>query len=155
MDYDSALNETRTDREQSETQADFRVSFESQCVAIKNQGAHLYFIKMGGGRRPVKIGRANDPKQRLKTLQVGSPWKLKLLGVLEGCGDAEAVWHSFFRREKLMGEWFEWTKLVEETVKLAIDGGDWKTVITQRRSTPAADSGWWEDSPLYSSLPKR
>jgi hypothetical protein len=157
VDYDSDLHETRTDREQSQTPADFRVSFESERekrfqLARRGmpppQGKHLYFIKIAKGRSPVKIGRANDPQIRLATLQVACPYGLKLLGVLEGCGPDETEFHWVVRESRLRGEWFAWSKHVEDTVKLAIAGGDWRaTVGEERHTTPEGD--WFYGSPLY------
>ena len=115
---------------------------------INGQGAHLYFIQIAKGRHPVKIGRANRPEVRLATLQVASPYELKLLGTLDGCGDYEIGFHAFLGRDRMRGEWFRWSKLVEETVKLALAGGDWRTVISQRSHPPTADE-WWIGSPLY------
>lgn len=116
------------------------------------QGAHLYFIKMEGSR-PVKIGRANSPETRLKTLQVASPYRLRLLGVLEHCGEYEFGFHSHLRRYKLLGEWFRWSRVVEQTVKLAIAGGDWRAAIAEPPRSEE-DDGWWIGSPLYQGNPK-
>ena len=76
---------------------------------MANQGAHLYFIKIAKGRGPVKIGRANDPQIRLATLQVASPYRLRLLGVLDNCGAHEPDFHWYLRNFKMLGEWYAWT----------------------------------------------
>ena len=145
MDFDCPENVARTDGEQSETGGDFRVSFESR--AKQEQGAHLYFIKMEGSR-PVKIGRANRPEVRLATLQVGSPYRLSLLGVVHNCGAHEFDFHWYLRADRMLGEWFKWSRKVEQTVKLTIGGGDWRSLVKQPDSPPMPDE-WWIGSPLY------
>lgn len=52
MDYESAPNETRTDREQSETHGDFRVSFESEPLpyTLRVKGRFWYFRTRKHGR---------------------------------------------------------------------------------------------------------
>jgi hypothetical protein len=122
-------------------------------LSIKNQGAHLYFIKLARSRGPVKIGRANNPNERLKALQVACPYEMKLLGILEGCGDYEIGWHCFLASDRMRGEWFAWSKSVEGAVKVALNGGDWRSVISQRRARPAPTEDWWAGSPLYEPRP--
>lgn len=148
MRSDSDLHETRTNAEHSGTASKFRVNYESLARTIKGQGAHLYFIKVVKGRGPVKIGRANDPSVRLPALQVACPYQLKLLGVLEGFGDYELAFHLYLARDRMRGEWFGWSKRVEETVKLALTGGDWRAKITERERIAAYDD-WRIGSPLY------
>jgi hypothetical protein len=76
---------------------------------------------------------------------------MRLLGVLEDCGDYETGWHSFLAPDRMRGEWFAWSKAVETTVKLAIDGGDWRTAISLRRKAPIDD--WFIGGPLYDPRP--
>jgi hypothetical protein len=153
MRSDSDLHEPRTNAEQSETGA-FRVSYESGALqrARRGQpqtaGRHLYFIQVAKGRGPVKIGRANDPNSRLRALQVACPYRLKLLGMLNDCGHAEPDFHIYLARDRLQGEWFGWTKRVEEVVKLALAGGDWRAKLAERDRTSLYDD-WRVGSPLY------
>jgi hypothetical protein len=139
--FDSDLHDPRTNADQSETGGNLRVSFASK------QGAHLYFIKMEGSR-PVKIGRANQPDVRLATLQVASPYRLKLLGVIPDCGPHEYDFHYYLRADRMLGEWFKWSRMVERTIKLALAGGDWQSLIKERHRRTGPD-GWWTGSPLY------
>jgi len=57
----------------------------------------------------IKIGIAADPDQRLATLQVGSPDRLTLLGVIAppDAARTESDLHAAFHRERRHGEWFE------------------------------------------------
>jgi hypothetical protein len=111
------------------------------------QGAHLYFIKMEGSR-PVKIGRANQPAARLAALQVASPYLLKLLGFLPDCGAHEYDFHHYLRDHRMLGEWFKWSRMVERTVKIALAGEDWRSLIKEPERSMEGD-GWWVGSPLY------
>jgi hypothetical protein len=120
---------------------------------MANQGRHLYFIKMAGSR-PVKIGRGTRPEIRLATLQVGSPYKLKLPGVLEDCGGYEKDFHWYLRKHKMLGEWFAWSRQTEEIVKLALSGGDWPAIVAVRPVREVTDDDWRIGSPLYQGNPK-
>lgn len=58
---------------------------------------------------PMKIGRAKQPKFRLKELQVGSPYKLTIRQTKQ-CPDAQKVekfLHEYFARFRRRGEWFD------------------------------------------------
>jgi len=69
-----------------------------------NKG-HLYFI--GADVGPIKIGCSHNPKARLKELQTASPYKLRILAILEDGGHEEAAYHKWFAAHRLHGEWFE------------------------------------------------
>ena len=66
---------------------------------------HLYFIQ-SDVTGYVKIGRSKNPEKRLKALQTGSPYLLRLMLVLEGWGYKEKEFHSYLERYKILGEWF-------------------------------------------------
>jgi hypothetical protein len=167
VDYIGDKNDARTNAEQSETPPDFRVSFvsakERRFQAARRGdfpevGTHLYFIQMRDERlSPVKIGRANNPKSRLAALQIGSPYPLVLLGTLENCGSSEFEWHAYLSANRMLGEWFSWSERVENTVNLALSGGDWRAEIAKE---PAIDPDDWrigsvlyEDDPRYAPNP--
>lgn len=68
---------------------------------------YVYFIQ-GESTKLIKIGKANDPIERLKGLQTGSPDKLVLLGVIP-CTSVqvqEVALHEDFQAFKVHGEWF-------------------------------------------------
>lgn len=70
---------------------------------------HLYIIQSSNSGS-FKIGRSKDPKKRLKQLQTGSPFKLRLILVLENMGHCEKMLHKEITRgkkKKCKGEWFE------------------------------------------------
>lgn len=66
---------------------------------------HVYFIQgVDGG--PIKIGRSQDPKRRLRALQPGSPAELRLLCTIPGTAGVESALHCELADWRLHGEWF-------------------------------------------------
>lgn len=63
----------------------------------------IYFIKQGDY---VKIGFTNRFKTRLNQLQVSSPIKLEVLGIIEGDKTNEKYMHDKFKHISTNGEWF-------------------------------------------------
>ena len=109
-----------------------------------------YFIQSEKGG-PIKIGyTTQDPNKRLRDLQVGSPAKLKLLGVIKG--NKERALHHKFTTERSHGEWFEpSTKLVDyinknidstviSTDRLVLKGSSVKLIDAK----PDVDDGWFD-----------
>lgn len=67
---------------------------------------YIYFVQ-GEVTKNVKIGfTRNHPEQRIKTLQIGSPDRLQLLGWCYGRRTAEGTLHNRFAPRRLFGEWF-------------------------------------------------
>jgi hypothetical protein len=67
----------------------------------------VYVISGDHGRQ--KIGVSDDPKQRVRDLQTGSPFPLKLefVGLTEGTGyDVEGEAHFMLHSHRQSGEWF-------------------------------------------------
>ena len=54
----------------------------------------------------IKIGKSNNPKLRLKTLQTGSSSELKLLKTISGGIYLEQIIHKYFNHLRKKGEWF-------------------------------------------------
>ena len=63
----------------------------------------VYFIKQG---EYVKIGFTNRFKARLNQLQVSSPIKLEVLGIIDGDKSDEERFHQKFKHIASTGEWF-------------------------------------------------
>jgi hypothetical protein len=105
---DSGLIETRTNAEHSETGAEFRVSYESQCS--------LYFI--GAEEGPVKIGYARDLWARFRGIQNSCPIELKVLAACVGGRMMEREYHRRFAEHRLHGEWFERVPALAEEIDL-------------------------------------
>lgn len=67
----------------------------------------IYFIQeVGWFRNRVKIGTSGDLKKRLQTLRATSSSKLKVVLVLQGAYETEAIYHERFAKYRLHGEWF-------------------------------------------------
>src|SRR5262245_47298256 len=65
----------------------------------------VYFIRSGTAG-PIKIGVADDPRERVVKLQIGNPEELTLLAYMPGGTALEARLHRRFRRSRIRGEWF-------------------------------------------------
>lgn len=70
----------------------------------------VYFIQCTAG--PIKIGVAVDVEERLRTLQCGSPFELRLIARVPGGYDLEADLHRRLCEHRLHGEWFANTPVV-------------------------------------------
>lgn len=63
----------------------------------------------------IKIGVSDNPERRIKDLQTGNPYEIKLLLAIDDY-DAyglENQFHKYFKNINSIGEWFE----VDENVK--------------------------------------
>jgi hypothetical protein len=69
----------------------------------------VYFIQAGGPNGPVKIGKADDPIQRLRDLQVGNHEPLRLIHVVRGGVEREADIHGMFKPLSGRKEWFRFS----------------------------------------------
>jgi|GEM_PF-3493394 len=65
----------------------------------------IYFISSG---EFIKIGIANNPKQRLRDLQTASPVKLKIIYTIPGTENLEKILHEIFNEYRECGEWFRY-----------------------------------------------
>jgi hypothetical protein len=72
-------------------------------------GQHLYIIQ-SHTTGAFKVGRSSDPERRLRDLQVGSPFKLRLILVVRDQGKRERSVHrclaGFHSQGTYEGEWF-------------------------------------------------
>ena len=73
----------------------------------------LYIIqsKMTGD---FKVGKSKNPVKRLKQLQTGSPYELKLILTLKEQGHKEKYIHKYImtsNKRKCKGEWFDFDLL--------------------------------------------
>lgn len=71
------------------------------------KGDKVYFIQENNSKA-IKIGKAVDPNTRLKQLQTGHPYELKILKVISGGYKEEKKLHKLFEKYRLAGEWFEY-----------------------------------------------
>ena len=76
------------------------------AISQPPQLTNIYFIQsvIGG---PVKIGKADFPKDRLATFQIGSPFELRIVKLLADVAASEEIkLHRRFAAYRLHGEWF-------------------------------------------------
>ncbi len=84
----------------------------------------IYFIQIRVGnnsaRGPIKIGYSRSMqgvKQRLKHLQTGSAWPLRLLGTKDGDEQEESRLHQLFAQFRMEGEWFKPKPALVQTIQ--------------------------------------
>lgn len=61
----------------------------------------------------VKIGNSNDPVARLGEIQWGCPCELKLEAIIDGDQEVEFALHRRFADDRIRGEWFRITEMIE------------------------------------------
>ena len=83
----------------------------------------IYFIKQGDY---VKIGFTNRFKTRLNQLQVSSPIKLEVLGIIEGNKNDEKNMHEKFKHISTNGEWFIYCDELKSFIDLLDNSLMWK-----------------------------
>lgn len=79
----------------------------------------VYFIAIGDPYiTHVKIGFTNDsPFSRLKSLQTGCPFPMRVLGFILGNKAHEAELHRVLADDRTTGEWFAFSDRVEAIVR--------------------------------------
>ena len=80
---------------------------------------YLYFIKCN---KYVKIGISQRPLSRLHSIQVGNPYKCRIILLLKFPSKREAIeaeetLHQTFHDINKRGEWFVYTKTVDRYIK--------------------------------------
>lgn len=83
---------------------------------------YVYFVKAWGECPLIKIGKANDPLERVRKLQTGCPFKLKLMGMVKCRSEYHALQvekftHELFRKQRRRGEWFRLSASHEQAIK--------------------------------------
>jgi hypothetical protein len=75
----------------------------------------VYFIAIGDPYiTHVKIGfTSKHPASRLKGLQTGCPFKMRLLGFIFGTEDMERELHDVLKIDRAEGEWFRFSEYAE------------------------------------------
>lgn len=71
------------------------------------RGWEYVYVIRSDEQTPIKIGRAIDVEARLKGLQTGNPYRLKVIGAIPGNSDIEACFHRHLRLSRMRGEWFD------------------------------------------------
>ncbi len=84
--------------------------------------AGVYVIQCVPGM--VKIGRAHNIAERMRELQTGCPFELKLLAVLSTNPDDESSLHRRFARDRRHGEWFALSPELADAIHTARKGNN-------------------------------
>lgn len=72
----------------------------------RDPSAFVYFIQ-GEDEGPIKIGAAIDPVKRMRGMQTGYPYKLRILATHPGGYTFERYLHWYLWRYKIRGEWYK------------------------------------------------
>lgn len=65
----------------------------------------------------VKIGYTERPQDRLRELNKGSPYAMRLLCTMPGTRAIERRLHAKFRKHRLQGEWYAYCAEIEQEIK--------------------------------------
>lgn len=65
----------------------------------------------------VKIGFSVEPRARLPEIQWGCPLPLTLEAVMPGDHQEERRLHRWFAEERITGEWFQLSEIIELVIK--------------------------------------
>jgi hypothetical protein len=72
---------------------------------------HSYIYVIGGDEPPFKVGISKDPTKRLKNLQTGHPYPIRIHSLTETCVTKtkllETVIHRNLKHLRTSGEWFD------------------------------------------------
>jgi hypothetical protein len=93
----------------------------------------IYFIQRGAA---LKVGWARNPNKRLNELQVGSPWRLSLIGVVPGSQEDEKKLHRRFAAARISGEWFRRRDIIGEVRRLISELGLKTVFVGKSRNIP-------------------
>lgn len=94
-----------------------------------------YFIQAVGGG-PIKIGVSINPESRLRGIQTGCPYRLRLLATLPTNKEAEL--HSIFNNLRLEGEWFKDEGKIKKWIQRNTLVSDRKKVSKRKSENPWA-----------------
>lgn len=81
-----------------------------------NKLGFVYFIQLVDQNQNIKIGYTNNIEERIKTLQISSPYEIRLLGFMKGNISLEKSIQKMFANIKILGEWFHPSKELIEFI---------------------------------------
>jgi hypothetical protein len=90
-----------------------------------------YVYVIGAQIGPVKIGVAAMPRLRMREIQIGYPFELKVLAQFAGGEKEEAAIHELFREQRLRGEWFKRSKRLRHFVDMVNCGVSVSLIIAR------------------------
>jgi hypothetical protein len=87
----------------------------------------------------VKIGKSNDTSVRLKELQVGNPFELRVLAAFEAREAWEFELHRSFAGYRVRGEWFLMNDRLARLIECLKDGDHRGAIRAIYEAPPAAE----------------
>jgi hypothetical protein len=98
-------------------------NLESRETSFGPSTGFVYFAAIGDPYiTHVKIGfTSKNPVARLRNLQTGCPFKMRLLGFVFGNEGREIDLHDVLENYRCEGEWFAWSEYVERIVRDQLD----------------------------------
>jgi hypothetical protein len=117
---------------------------------------HVYVLDTGAGY--VKVGKARSVKLRLKTLQAGCPFTIKLVHVVETGAHSgtvvEAAAHRLLKLHRVERDWFSCTpQQAIDAVNEAVRHPDPPSLGRRVRRPAARPPGWRAKMPLSEIKP--
>lgn len=82
----------------------------------KKPSSYVYLIECVGSDF-YKIGYATNPEQRVKELQIGCPYELRMVNSFPGGINEERELHARYNNSAIRGEWFQISKSSLEIYK--------------------------------------
>lgn len=101
----------------------------------------VYFVTCRKAKA-VKIGFSVDPPARLPEIQWGCPLPLTLEAVVPGTIQEEKRFHSWFADDRITGEWFRLTEMIELIIKN--NAVEHVTGIKRRRNSKPRELKCWQ-----------
>lgn len=89
----------------------------------RHRVTHVYFIKPAGMSGPIKIGCSYLPANRLIDLTMWSPFKLEVIGFVEGTTKDERFLHRCFAHLHSHAEWFHPAPQLQEAIQNILEKG--------------------------------
>jgi hypothetical protein len=95
----------------------------THCDSYGAVTGFVYFMAIGDPYiTHVKVGfTRKNPYSRMRDLQTGCPFKIRMLGFVFGNLEFEAELHDVFREERAEGEWFAFGEYVEKNIRRILD----------------------------------
>lgn len=90
-------------------------------AAMQKKTKYIYFM-FAKESRSVKIGMANDPKDRLSVLQIGNSASMEIITCIRARPELERVLHHYFRETRIRGEWFSPSQKLMQLFDDLVDG---------------------------------
>ena len=116
-----------------------------------NPAGWVYFIECSAGG-PLKVGWAKQPTERLRLLQCGCPYPLRIVGAMPGDTELERIMHRLAVNEQIVDggtEWFRRDGRLGEWVDAQAARHPWidppALAVDELHQSGIEDNIWWEN----------